>query len=1056
MLLIASPVPLAVAAWVTFSEMRQAARSNAIALLAARADRLAAELDGFNRSYLKVAARLSGFPLVVRFCAASKASRTPGGDLHEILVSYLKTDRNLLGVSLVDASGTIIEATDLRWIGLDISFRDYVRAAIKGDSMVSGVFAPLPIAGATPVIVYASPALAPGGRIAGAAVLTVRATAFWEAVRAGDGRAGRGSYSVLFDQHGIRIAHSFKNEELFRPGGPLEPTVIEAMVAERRFGQDTRALLEAPVPMPQEFTRAIAPRIDPDETFRGRAPANDKVNLGVARRLETAPWTLVYEVPEESIEVAAKRLAVSTVVPGFLNLFIALGLGLFMTRRILKPVGALAGAAEAIAAGDLQARVPVARGDELGVLSRRFNEMAAAIQAARESLEARIRERTLDLMRANEELEVQKEELTAQGEELRVQQRELARKNAEVERANRLKSEFLANMSHELRTPLNSIIGFSDLLLDEAREALQPRQVQYLEDVLESGRHLLNLINDILDLSKIEAGQLALELESVEPSEAVADAVALIQPAARRRRITVLEAVQTARPVRADRGNLRQVLLNLLSNAVKFGPEGSTVEVGVKESGPMVRFHVRDQGPGIDAALMPRLFAPFVQGESPLVKKHQGTGLGLAICKRLVDLHGGTIKVRCEPGQGTVFAFTLRPADEVLAAEFADGQSGDTEKPVVLLLEEDREAARALRERLEGEGYRVAEMKNGEDAVELAARLRPAAIVLDPAVDGRDGLQLLDELKRRKTTRDIPVVVSSVPGAAGFLPKPVEADRLLGNVALATRSVAGSRPLQVLVVDDDPQARTLLRSLLESSGYRVLLADSAKAGLALALERRPELAIVDLIMPDMSGFELVAALGEDPRTRDVPVLILTAADLGADDRNRLQRRVRGLARKGSVTRADLVAAVARATGSALHAPPGAECPTILVVDDHDLNRELARSILERHGYRVLVAQDGESAVEIARRERPKLVLMDLAMPGKDGYAAARELKNGHETAGIPVVALTALVMRGDEQKAHASGFDGYVTKPIDRKVLVDTVRHFMAPRASRTETTGPA
>jgi signal transduction histidine kinase/CheY-like chemotaxis protein len=1055
MLLIASSLPLAVAAWVTFSEMRQAARSNATTLLAAQAGRLAAELDGFNRSYLKVAARLAGFPLAVRFCAAPKASRTPGGELHEILVSYLETDRNLLGVSLVDASGTIVEATDPRWIGLDISFRDYVRAAMKGDSIVSGVFAPLPIAGTTPVVVYASPALGPGGRIAGAAVLTVRATAFWEAVRAGNGRAGLGSYSVLFDQHGIRIAHSFKNEELFRPGGPLEPTVIEAMVAERRFGQDTRAFLEAPVPMPQEFARAIAPRVDPDESFRGRAPANEKVNLGVARRLETAPWTLVYEVPEEAIEGAAQRLAVSTVIPGFLNLVIALGLGLFMTRRILDPVGALAGAAEAIAAGNLNARVPVARGDELGVLSRRFNEMAAAIQAARESLEARIRERTLDLTRANEELEVQKEELIAQGEELRVQQRELARKNAEVERANRLKSEFLANMSHELRTPLNSIIGFSDLLLEEARESLQPRQVQYLEDVLGSGRHLLNLINDILDLSKIEAGQLRLELESVEPGEAVAEAVALIQPAARRRRITLLEAVQTPRPVRADRGNLRQILLNLLSNAVKFGPEGSTVEVGVEASGPTVRFHVRDQGAGIDAALMPRLFAPFVQGESPLVKKHQGTGLGLAICKRLVDLHGGTIEVRCEPGQGTVFAFTLPTADEVLAAEPAEGQAIDAEKPVVLLLEEDREAARALRERLEGEGYRVAETKNGEDALELAARLRPAAIVLDPAADGRDGLLLLDELKRRKTTRDIPVVVSSVPGAAGFLPKPVEADRLLGNVALATRSVAG-RPARVLVVDDDPQARTLLRSLLEPSGYRVLLADGAKAGLALALEQRPELAIVDLVMPEMSGFELVAALGENPCTRDVPVLILTAADLGADDRIRLQRRVRALARKGSVTRADLVAAVARATGSTPRAAPGAECPTILVVDDHDLNRELARSLLERHGYRVLVAQDGDSGVKIARRERPGLVLMDLAMPGKDGYAAVRELKKGRETAGIPVVALTALAMRGDEQKAQAAGFDGYVTKPIDRKVLLDAVRRFVSPRASRKETSGPA
>ncbi len=303
-----------------------------------------------------------------------------------------------------------------------------------------------------------------------------------------------------------------------------------------------------------------------------------------------------------------------------------------------------------------------------------------------EESEARIVERTVELTLANAELKAQKEELAAQ-------QRELERKNVEVERANQLKSMFLANMSHELRTPLNSIIGFSDLLLAEAQDALPPHHVEYVTNVLASGKHLLDLINDILDLSKIEAGEIRLEVGTVDSAEAVAEAVALIGPTARAKQIEVRKQVWATRSAWADRGKLRQILLNLLSNAVKFSPEGADVEVRTEDEGPFVRFRVRDEGPGIDPALRPHLFEPFIQGESPLVKKHQGTGLGLAISKRLVELHGGTLQLVSETRRGSEFTFTLPAAPgERLAVLPRASAPADGRDPAILVVETEGSA----------------------------------------------------------------------------------------------------------------------------------------------------------------------------------------------------------------------------------------------------------------------------------------------------------------------------------------------------------------------------
>jgi len=642
---------------------------------------------------------------------------------------------------------------------------------------------------------------------------------------------------------------------------------------------------------------------------------------------------------------------------------------------------------------------------------------------------------------ANRELEAQQNELLAQGEELLAQGRELEQKNRAVERANRLKSEFLANMSHELRTPLNSIIGFSDLLLTDPEEAPNPRRRRQLQDILHSGHHLLSLINDILDLSKIEAGEMRIECERVGAQAALDEALVFINPIANAKSCTLRQLGRTDGVVLADRGRLRQVLLNLLSNAVKFGPEGSAISVEAIVRERHVEFAVRDQGPGIAETLLPRLFEPFVQGESPFVKRHQGTGLGLAISKRLVEMQGGAVWLERTEGGGSCFRFTIPRAGDVPVST-AHAQ------PRVVLVEDDPNEARALAELIRAEGYEAVTVTKGTDALTLAMDLHPVAVVINPATADRDGITILDALGRRAETRDIPVIATTAPHATAYVPKPIDGGAFAADLRRIVGSHGASPRARVLVIDDDPRVGSLLSAILEPEGYHVDVATAGTEGIERARSETPDVVIVDIMMPDISGLEVIDILAADQRTRGTPILVLTAADLTDAERARIRARSMAIAAKGNVTRAEIVAAIRRATTGAtpLRSSGPRSSATVLVVDDHDLNRELARTILERLGYQVLLAGDGVEGLEMARASKPDLILLDMMMPRMDGYAAARALKADGATASIPIIALTALAMRGDEQKAVAAGVDAYLTKPIDREALARSVARFVLQR----------
>jgi signal transduction histidine kinase/CheY-like chemotaxis protein len=1074
LLLTASALPLLITAMIEFRNASALIRGSAVALLRARAIHLADRIDDFHATFQRSADRLSRLPLTSEFCRASPPER-PGrlARVEETLSVFRETDPRTHLVALFDRDGTVIASTLSAVRGKNYAFRRYFQGAVSGTPVTSELFVSVAEAGAIPTIAYATPMRGAAGEVKCVALVVARGKEFWDLVNAGNGMAGPGSYSVVFDHYGIRVAHSFKAEELFHPAAQLDRATIDMFVADQRFGAMTRQLLEKPIAAEEEFSRVRSGAAG--EEFQALTPANNLMNLGVGYRLKQVPWTLFFLVPKNTLDAPVHQLVRETVFANGAILLLALLAGLVLARWIVAPVRALTNAADAIRSGDLTAAVAVSSVDELGHLGSTFNTMVGSLRTARDELEDKVRTRTEALKVANDGLEIRNEELRLQAEELVVQRQELQAqhedlevKNREVQRADKLKSEFLANMSHELRTPLNAIIGFSELLLEDARESLSPDHLRFVADVLASGRHLLALINDILDLAKIEAGRVELQLEAVMPADAIAEAFTIVRPQAQQKQIELRTKEPLASTaVLADRGKLRQILLNLFSNAIKFSPERSTIEVGADGVLDGVCFRVRDQGPGMDDALRARLFQPFVQGDSTLVKKHQGTGLGLAISKKLIEQHGGTIEVVSDHGVGSCFSFAIPSAasaapwaaeavrstsDALPNAVKEPPQAGPAASsgPLVLLVEDDPATVRLVRAYLHDAGYQLAEASKPAEALELARRLRPAAILLDLDLDGKDGLDLLEQLKADASTRDIPVVIESVLaeqrrgfllGASDYLVKPLDRRTLLVSMARHAKAGAtGTQPL-VLAIDDDPVVATILRSIVAPAGFRLETAGRGREGIDMARRLQPALIIVDLLLPDISGLEVLDALAEDERTNAIPVIALTAANLSAPDRARIEKRVHSLAQKGDFTRESVLLAIQRATGQVESRNNGG--PTVLVVDDHDLNRELIRTILERKGYRVLLAESGEKGAEIARRERPSVILLDLAMPGKDGFAMARELKGDPELASTPLIAVTAMAMRGDETRAREAGFDEYLSKPVDRQILEATIERLL-------------
>jgi signal transduction histidine kinase/CheY-like chemotaxis protein len=491
--------------------------------------------------------------------------------------------------------------------------------------------------------------------------------------------------------------------------------------------------------------------------------------------------------------------------------------------------------------------------------------------------------------------------------------RQLERQSGALQVASRHKSEFLASMSHELRTPLNAIIGFSEVLLERMFGELNERQDDYLRDIWSSGKHLLELLNDILDLSKIEAGQMVLNRSEFVVRESLEYCLSMVRERALKQRILLsLDVDPEVGLLNADRLRFRQVVLNLLSNAVKFTPEGGQVDVRASIHGQDLVVLVADTGVGVPAEDRERIFDSFQQGTRPSGQV-EGTGLGLTLSKRILELHGGRIWVESEAGKGSTFGFALPAGSEEPALQpvpQAGLDSGVTTEPAsgpgptVVVVEDDRRSFDLLRVYLEAAGARVVSARDGKEGLDTVRRLSPAGVVLDILLPGVDGWEVLAQLKADPGTAAIPVVVVSMLdergrgfalGAAEYLVKPVGKEQLLA--ALYRAAAMPEQKHTVVTIDDDPLAIELVKASLEPEGWTVLGAATGQDGLALIREQQPSAVLLDLLMPGMDGFEVVEALRADPETKSVPVVILTSKSMTQQDKERLQGRITYVARK---------------------------------------------------------------------------------------------------------------------------------------------------------------
>jgi PAS domain S-box-containing protein len=489
-------------------------------------------------------------------------------------------------------------------------------------------------------------------------------------------------------------------------------------------------------------------------------------------------------------------------------------------------------------------------------------------------------------------------------------------KNA-AEDASRAKSEFLANMSHELRTPLNAIIGFSEILEDQTFGELNPRQQRYITNILNSGRHLLDLINEILDLAKIEAGKLQLDLVTAAPAPLLLDAVNIVRTLANQKHIElVLDAPDELPKVDVDGAKLKQILYNLLSNAIKFTPEGGQVKLVAHRAqrAGFLQIAVSDTGIGIKPEDQKRIFSEFEQVDNSYARRQQGTGLGLALTKRLIELHGGHIWIESQgvPGLGAAFVFELPlsdgeivPSSEAAAvSDVAPAARPSVMRPLVLVVEDNPHAAELIEHYLREAGYAVAHAHSGEQALQMARDLKPIAITLDIMLPRKDGWEVLSELKSSTLEAEIPVVIVSMTedrhlgvtlGAADFLVKPVERNRLCEAVARAVaHRIQPQQPATVLVVDDEAATRELLHELLSSEGYTVLQAAGGRAALDTIYKAPPDAVILDLLMPEISGFEVLRCLRELPPPQEMPIIVFTAGDLSEEERAMLKAHTSAL------------------------------------------------------------------------------------------------------------------------------------------------------------------
>lgn len=743
-----------------------------------------------------------------------------------------------------------------------------------------------------------------------------------------------------------------------------------------------------------------------------------------------------------------------------------------------------------------------AQSEELRVSNEELEEQSQALQRTHAQLE----NQQAELEQTNLQLEAQTRQLEAQKDDLMEAKLGLESQARIVEQASQYKSAFLANMSHELRTPLNSSLILSQLLAENRNGNLSEEQVKYARTIQTSGNDLLALINDVLDLSKIEAGRMDLTPQRITLAQLMETLRSQFDPVANNRGLALRLSIAPGAPtsIETDPHRLEQVLRNLLSNALKFTEKGEvTMEVDTASSG-RVSFAVRDTGIGIDPEQQRLIFEPFCQADGTTSRKYGGTGLGLSISRELARLLGGEIQLSSEIGKGSVFTVILpqnlstsaAPQFAPISAPLSPAPVSSTpfsvpaapsgtaspivlddrgrlsaHKQLILVIEDDANFAEILTNLAHEQDFQCLVTSSAHEALALAREHLPSAVVLDVGLPDGSGLFVLDRLKHDARTRHIPVHIVSgsdyaekalAMGAAGYMLKPVPREKL-ADAFQALEKRLTHRLRRVLVVEDDPIQLGALCSLLTSRDVEAIGAQDAAGCLEQLQGETFDCMVLDLSLPDASGFALLEKISADESYPFPPVIIYTGRELSADEEQRLRRYSKSIIVKGAKSPerlldevalflhqvvAELPAEQQRMIEQARSREAALEGRRVLLAEDDVRNIFALTSLLEPLGLILEIARNGREALEVLERTRDAqipvdLVLMDIMMPEMDGLEAMRAIRQQPEWKKLPIIALTAKAMPADQQQCLAAGANDYLAKPLNVEKLLSLVRVWM-------------
>ncbi|MCZ4107865.1 response regulator [Brevundimonas diminuta] len=736
--------------------------------------------------------------------------------------------------------------------------------------------------------------------------------------------------------------------------------------------------------------------------------------------------------------------------------------------------------------------------EELRVSNEELEEQGRALKES----QTRLEQQQAELEQTNSQLEEQAQLLETQRDDLERGASALTLKARELEQASQYKSDFLANMSHELRTPLNSLLILSKLLADNPEGTLSEEQVNYARTIQSSGNDLLALINDILDLSKIEAGHIQARPEAVSMQRLTEDVRQLFQPVADDRGLAFeIELDAGADLMETDRQRLEQILKNLLSNAFKFTEIGG-VKLGISaQPGDRIAFAVSDTGIGISPEQQTGIFEAFQQADGTISRRYGGTGLGLSISRELARLLGGRITLESRVGEGSVFTLTLpraydaaqvppretpAPAPHVsppseppperrqsMSASIEDDRDhlAGTRR-LLLVVEDDDRFAAIVRDLSRELGFQCIVAGTAQEALKLAKRHRPSAVVLDVGLPDQSGLTVLDVLKRDDDTRHIPIHVVSAEdhsqtalslGAIGYLVKPVKREDL-AEVLRTLEDTLTRTVRRVLIVEDDLVQRDAVSRLLASGDVETVGVGTAAECLEQLRTQTFDCMVLDLTLPDASGFSLLETLSREGGHGFPPVIVYTGRDLSPDHEQQLRRYSSSIIIKGAKSPERLLDEVSlflhqvvselppeqqKMIRKARNRDAVLEGRRILIVEDDVRNVYSLTNVLEPRGALVEIARNGKEALEALEQastdpsKAVDLVLMDVMMPVMDGLTATREMRKDPRWTTLPVLMLTAKAMPDDQERCMAAGANDYMAKPLDVDKLLSLVRVWM-------------